>query len=296
MRRLFLRLGVPLATIATAAWLAPQAVGAGDPSIAALQVALRARGFYAGTIDGSDGPSTTLAVRRLQRHKGLTADGVAGPRTRAALGRFARHALGSRELVRGTSGWDVAELQFELDWHGFPSATIDGRFGAHTFLALERFQRWAGLVADGRAGPETVAALARPLPTSPIRLAWPLMGPLGSPFGPRGNRFHAGVDIVEPSGTPVTAAAAGRVTWAAPRDGWGLLVVVAHAHGVRTFYAHLERADVHLGQAVTTGQRVGLVGATGDATGPHLHFEVRVRGAAVDPLGVLPAEPATAGS
>ena len=111
---------------------------------------------------------------------------------------------------------------------------------------------------------------------------------MGDPFGPRGNRFHAGIDLIAPAGAPVAAAGAGRVVWAGSRaGGWGLLVVVAHSHGVRSMYAHLSRVDVRLGQYVTTGQRLGRVGATGDATGPHLHFELRVRGAAVDPLTAL---------
>jgi murein DD-endopeptidase MepM/ murein hydrolase activator NlpD len=260
---------------------------AGDPAVAALQVALRAHGFYAGPIDGDAGPSTGVAVRKLQQRKGLPVDGVAGPKTRAALGRFARHALGSREAHVGTTGWDVAELQFELAWHGFPSGAFDGGFGAHTLGALRRFQHWAGLAPDGRAGPATVAALAGPVPSSPLRLAWPLAGPLGDGFGPRGDRFHAGIDVIAPLGAPVAAAAGGRVTWVGFRDGWGMLVVVAHADGVRTFYAHLSAASVRLGERVSTGTRVGLVGATGDASGPHLHFEVRVRGAAVDPLSGL---------
>ena len=275
--------------IAAALLGAAPAAGAGDPSVAALQVGLRAHGFYGGPIDGAAGPSTGDAIRKLQQRKGLPVDGVAGPKTRAALGRFARHALGSRELRVGASGWDVAELQFELAWHGFPSGAFDGGFGAHTLGALRRFQRWARLAPDGRAGPATIAALAQPVPASPLRLTWPLAGPLGDRFGPRGDRFHAGVDVIAPLGAPVVAAAAGRVTWVGFRDGWGMLVVVAHAAGVRTFYAHLAAASVHLGERVSTGAQIGVVGATGDATGPHLHFEVRVRGAAVDPLTGLPA-------
>jgi murein DD-endopeptidase MepM/ murein hydrolase activator NlpD len=69
--------------------------------------------------------------------------------------------------------------------------------------------------------------------------------------------------------------------------GWGNLVTIANASGVRTMYAHLSRISVGVGQRVATGAQVGLVGATGDATGPHLHFEIRVRGAAVDPLPTL---------
>ena len=77
------------------------------------------------------------------------------------------------------------------------------------------------------------------------------------------------------------------MTWAANADGYGHLVVVAHGSGVRTFYAHLSRIDVRVGQHVETGNHLGRVGATGEATGPHLHFEVRVRGAAVDPMPAL---------
>ena len=91
-----------------------------------------------------------------------------------------------------------------------------------------------------------------------------------------------------PTGTPVYAARAGRVVysgWAS--GGYGFLVVVSHGKGVRTWYAHLSSIDVRRGVWVDGGVRVGLVGATGQATGPHLHFEVRVSGAAIDPLRAL---------
>jgi len=267
---------------------AAPAGAAGDARLAALQVGLRARGLYAGPVDGLEGPATALAIRSLQRRARIAVDGVPGPRTRRALGRFAGHRLGSRVLTRGEAGWDVAALQFELAWHGFPSGALDGFFGRHTDGALRRFQRWAGLAVDGRAGPVTLTALAAPPPSSPLPLGWPVAGPLGDRFGPRGAGFHAGVDLLAPLGAPVVAAAPGRVVWAAPRDGWGILVVLAHAHGVRSFYAHLSDTAVGLGELVATGQQIGRVGMTGDATGPHLHFEVRVRGAAVDPLPALP--------
>ena len=116
-----------------------------------------------------------------------------------------------------------------------------------------------------------------------------MKGPIGSPFAPRGNRFHEGIDIVASQGTPVAAAAPGRVVYAAfAAGGWGNLVVVLHSDGVRSLYAHLSAFAVHRGATVATGTRLGLVGATGDASGPHLHFEVRLRGAAVDPRTALP--------
>jgi peptidoglycan hydrolase-like protein with peptidoglycan-binding domain len=268
--------------------LASPALGSRDAGLAALQVALQSRGLYAGSIDGVKGSATTRAIKRFQRRTGLPADGVVGVRTRLALGAYGKHLFGSRPLTRGAAGWDVAALQFLLAWHGFPSATIDGGLGQHTERALRQFQRWAGLKPDGVAGETTYAALRSPPAACPIALAWPLAAPVGDGFGPRGNRFHAGIDLVAPRGAPVAAAAAGRVVFARfAFGGWGNLVIVAHANGVKTMYAHLATVTVHRNELVSSGARLGTVGATGHASGPHLHFEVRVRGAAVDPRSAL---------
>jgi murein DD-endopeptidase MepM/ murein hydrolase activator NlpD len=278
-------MGVAACLAAVVAWPASaHATRMGSPRIAALQVALEARGLYDGTIDGFRGSGTGSAVRAFQRRAGLAVDGVPGPQTLHALGRHGRHALGSRVLRRGRIGFDVAELQFLLAWHGFPCATIDGGFGSHTEAALLRFQHWAGLHADGAAGSLTIRALsARPRP-SPVSLALPIHASVGDPFGPRGNHFHPGIDFPAPTGTPVYAARSGRVTWASWRPGgYGDLVSIAHGGGLRTLYAHLSEILVARGARVTTGTLIGRVGATGLATGPHLHFEVRLRGAAVDP-------------
>jgi murein DD-endopeptidase MepM/ murein hydrolase activator NlpD len=288
MRACLLRFAA-LSLVVAAFVFAPAAMAFGNSGIAALQVALRARGLYAGTIDGVTGPATAAAVKRLQHRRGLAETGIADARTRRALGRYGRHLLGSRPLARGSAGWDVAALQFLLAWHGFPSSTFDGGLGWHTEKALRAFQRWARLPVDGVAAATTIAALRRPPATCPISLAWPLEGPIGDAFGPRGNRFHAGLDLIAPRGTPVQAAASGRVVSAGfAAGGWGKLVVVLHTDGVRTLYAHLSKIEVRRGMLVDTGTQLGLVGATGDATGPHLHFEVRLRGAAVDPTSALP--------
>jgi murein DD-endopeptidase MepM/ murein hydrolase activator NlpD len=141
---------------------------------------------------------------------------------------------------------------------------------------------------DGVAGSGTFRALRAPLPTCPISLAWPLQATIESPFGPRGIGFHPGIDLSAPTGTPVGAAAAGRVVFAGfDGGGYGNLVEVAHGNGVLSMYAHLSAFSVSVGQSVATGTRVGRVGSTGESTGPHLHFEVRVRGAAVDPVSAL---------
>jgi Peptidase family M23/Putative peptidoglycan binding domain len=262
---------------------APSAAAA-DARVAALQVALHSRGLYEGTIDGVSGPRTTRAVLAYQRRAGLARDGIAGPQTFAALGGHA--TLGKRLLAPGKHGLDVAALQFALAAHGFPSGTFDGAFGPRTEAALRRFQRWTGLAVDGRAGPATARALAGGAPRCTRRLVRPLGSGIGDPFGPRGARFHSGVDFPAPSGIGVAAAGPGYVSWAGWRDGgWGLLVVVAHGGGVRSMYAHLSRVEVRVGERVGAGFEVGRVGSTGDATGPHLHFEVRVRGAAVNPVG-----------
>ena len=286
MRRSLLILAVIMCAAAP-----PGAARMGNPNVAALQVALIERGLYHGPVDGAIGPRTKAAVLGLQEVERIAADGVAGPETRAALGPRGGPALGSRAMGFGMTGWDVAALQFMLAWHGFPSGDFDGIFGLRTEAALLRFQRWTGLPPVGRAANQTLAALRRPLPTSPFQLAWPLALPLSDPFGPRGRRFHSGIDIPAPTGTLVAAAEAGRVTYAGWLEGgWGLEVTIAHRGGVRTLYTHLSRTLVALGQRVSAGQWIGRVGSTGHSTGPHLHFEARLRGAAFDPLGALPAQ------
>jgi murein DD-endopeptidase MepM/ murein hydrolase activator NlpD len=184
----------------------------------------------------------------------------------------------------GSAGFDVAELQFLLAWHGFPSATIDGGFGSHTEAALIRFQRFARLTRDGVAGPASIGLLRRSPRSSPISLRRPIAAGVGDGFGPRGNTFHPGIDFPAPTGTGVYAARSGRVTWA----GWwpgglGNMVSVANGNGVRTLYGHLSSTAVRRGQRVGLGALVGRVGSTGFSTGPHLHFELRLRGAAIDP-------------
>ncbi len=261
---------------------------AGSPQVAALQVALRAAGLYRDTIDGVRGPATTAALRRFQTRRGLAPDGVAGASTRAALGRHGRPVLGSRTMRAGMSGFDVAAFQFRLAWRGFPSGKFDGSYGSRTVAAVGRFQLWEGLPADGVAGRATIAAVERPILGSPIRLSRPIRAPIGDRFGPRGNGFHPGVDYPAARGTLVRAAGAGSVVFAGwDRGGYGNLVVVLHPRGVRSMYAHLSRISVTLGRRVVAGSIVGAVGATGLATGPHLHFELRLGTAAIDPLTAL---------
>jgi murein DD-endopeptidase MepM/ murein hydrolase activator NlpD len=275
------------AAIAAAA-LAPGPAEAVSSRVAALQTALRAEGLYDGDTDGIDGPQTRSAVRRLQARRGLTVDGIAGPQTRRALGRRGRPQLGSRPLREGARGWDVAALQFLLARHGFPSGPVDGGLGPRTAAALGRFQMWAGLGVDAVAGAATLAALRRPPPRSVLRFAWPLGGPVGDRFGPRGARFHTGIDFPAPAGTLVAAAGYGCVQSAGwDAGGYGNLVVIRHRLAMTSWYAHLRTIAVRPGACLRAGDRVGIVGSSGRATGPHLHFELRLGGAAVNPLSGL---------
>jgi murein DD-endopeptidase MepM/ murein hydrolase activator NlpD len=113
---------------------------------------------------------------------------------------------------------------------------------------------------------------------------WPVNGVVVSGFGMRWGRMHEGIDIAAGSGTPIWAAAAGTVIHAGWLGGYGNLVVVDHGNGLATAYAHASAILVAVGQHVSQGETVSLVGSTGNSSGPHLHFEVRVNGVAVDPL------------
>jgi murein DD-endopeptidase MepM/ murein hydrolase activator NlpD len=113
---------------------------------------------------------------------------------------------------------------------------------------------------------------------------WPVNGTVVSGFGMRWGRMHEGIDISAGMGTPIWAAAAGTVIHAGWLGGYGNLVVIDHGDGLATAYAHASAILVVVGQQVAQGETVSLVGSTGNSSGPHLHFEVRVNGSAVDPL------------
>ncbi len=125
-----------------------------------------------------------------------------------------------------------------------------------------------------------------PQPSS-AGLVWPVGGPITSPFGMRWGSLHPGIDIGAGTGTPIRAAASGRVIVAAYSGGYGNLIVIDHGGGLATAYAHQSQLAVGVGANVSQGQLIGYIGSTGFSTGPHLHFEVRVNGSPVDPMGYL---------
>ncbi len=116
---------------------------------------------------------------------------------------------------------------------------------------------------------------------------WPVHGVLTSGYGWRWGRMHEGIDLAVPMGTPVVAAATGTVIVAGWLGGYGNLVVVDHGNGFATAYGHNTSVTVGVGQSVAQGQLVAYSGNTGHSTGPHVHFEVRINGTPVDPLGYL---------
>jgi murein DD-endopeptidase MepM/ murein hydrolase activator NlpD len=131
-----------------------------------------------------------------------------------------------------------------------------------------------------------------PVPAGPIRqgsgnFIWPVSGPVVSPFGMRWGRLHAGIDIASPAGTGIRAAAGGTVAIAGWTGGYGNYTCIQHGGGIATCYAHQSRIGVSVGTHVSQGQVIGAVGCTGHCFGDHLHFEVRIGGSPVNPMGYL---------
>jgi murein DD-endopeptidase MepM/ murein hydrolase activator NlpD len=141
-----------------------------------------------------------------------------------------------------------------------------------------------GAEASGNGANETLVAANR------LKLYWPLRKvQITSRFGRRSRDFHEGIDLKARVGTPVYAAQKGRVLYAGARiRGYGYMIVIKHAYGIATVYAHNSRLLVRKGDRVKLGQRIAMSGSTGRSTGPHLHFEVRHGVSAVDPARLVP--------
>jgi murein DD-endopeptidase MepM/ murein hydrolase activator NlpD len=147
----------------------------------------------------------------------------------------------------------------------------------------------ASLAAQIRSAQAAATPSTAPADSSPSAsgFIWPVSGPVTSGYGYRWGRLHEGIDIAVPSGTAVHASASGTVIVAGWVGGYGNLVVVDHGGGIATAYGHNTSVAVGVGQAVAQGQVIAYSGSTGHSTGPHVHFEVRINGGAVDPLGYL---------
>ncbi|HEY7993958.1 MAG TPA: peptidoglycan DD-metalloendopeptidase family protein [Candidatus Eremiobacteraceae bacterium] len=161
-------------------------------------------------------------------------------------------------------------------------------------LAVERAKlaacqaRRAAAVAAGLPAPKCIPGLG-----GPVQFAWPVRGPITSPFGMRVDpvtgryQLHSGIDIGADYGVPITASADGSVIYAGWYGGYGYAIIIDHGGGWSTLYAHCSAMYVSANQPVRQGQVIGAIGATGWATGPHLHFEIRRNGVPLDPLSKL---------
>jgi murein DD-endopeptidase MepM/ murein hydrolase activator NlpD len=217
-----------------------------------------------------------------------------------ALAAAREAALAQREVVAGQADAlrrarderDLARrrVQAEMDARARLLAEVRRRkaeFQAE-IAALRRESDAIGAMLRSRQAGQPVAGPAQGRFSSPVPGA-----PVTSGFGPRRHpifgdeRMHTGVDFGAAAGTPIRAADDGVVVWAGARGGYGLTVIVDHGDSLATLYAHQREVAVSEGQRVRRGEVLGYVGATGYATGPHLHFEVRLRGQPVDPMPYL---------
>ena len=156
--------------------------------------------------------------------------------------------------------------------------------------ALEEQRRQAAEAERRRAA--QLAGQALPPPTNtgaPGAFSWPASGPITDPFGMRMHpithrwRMHTGMDIGAPMGATITASAGGKIIYAGWEGGYGNTIIIDHGGNASTLYGHCSQLFVSEGQTVQRGQAIGAVGSTGESTGPHLHFEIRINGVPVDP-------------
>lgn len=202
--------------------------------------------------------------------------------------RVARHTDERRSAVASLVARrdSVAEMRDSRE-RALASVQVDRREWEAQADALEAQSRAVAAVITASPPPADPAPEVRASAPSSTGYVWPVRGAVVSPYGQRWGRLHAGIDIAAPAGTPIVAAASGRVIYAGSMSGYGLLVVVQHAGGVATAYAHNSSNAVSVGQSVGQGQTIASVGCTGSCFGDHVHFEVRVGGSPVDPMSYL---------
>jgi len=195
---------------------------------------------------------------------------------RAEQTRFVRDELvGARDQIATTKQQKLTDLS---------QLTAEERAAAEEIDSLQASS--AALTARIQAAQANRSGGSSSTPSS-AGLIWPASGPVTSPFGWRWGRMHEGIDIGASYGSGIRAAAAGTVIYCGWESGYGNLVVIDHGGNLATAYGHQSSIAVTCGQQVAQGDVIGYVGCTGHCTGPHLHFEVRIDGNPVDPLGYL---------
>jgi murein DD-endopeptidase MepM/ murein hydrolase activator NlpD len=270
----------------------------------AMTVILNSRGFddmvsrydYLQRIQSQD-TSIAVRVKRLRNEEKDTVERV----------RAARDAIAAKqaELERTQAELEArqadlaAARQKDQQILGQVQETQDQLEGdvsdisAQIASQLQAQQEAQAAAAAAQASSSSGATTA---PAGPVQgesssgMIWPVNGPITSPFceARAWESCHPGIDIGVPAGTPIQAAASGTVAIAGPNDGYGNYTCIDHGGGVSTCYAHQNTIAVSVGEQVSQGQVIGTVGCTGLCFGDHLHFEVRVNGSVVDPMGYLP--------
>lgn len=185
------------------------------------------------------------------------------------------------KVTSGDTLWDISRAY---------QVALETILGANPGVSAAALQLGKDLIIPGGKTPVARTSTAsRGASASSSRFIWPTAGhKINSGFGQRSDGFHAAIDIGVASGTTVKAAAAGTITYAGWASGYGYLVKIQHSGGYETRYGHNSRLLVKVGQQVTQGQAIAYSGNTGNSTGPHLHFEIRKNGTALNPLTLLP--------
>jgi murein DD-endopeptidase MepM/ murein hydrolase activator NlpD len=202
-----------------------------------------------------------------------------------------REQLAAERILRERD--QIASAQNQLVSSRDELATVRAdRRGALTQVRAGRAELEGDLRALEAEQARVLAALQGAPAPGPVRqgsgqLVWPVNGPVVSPFGMRWGRLHAGVDIAVPSGTPIRAADSGNVVLMGWVGGYGNYTCIQHTGSLSTCYAHQSSFATSNGAGVSQGQVIGYVGCTGHCFGDHLHFETRVNGSPVDPMGYL---------
>ena len=230
-------------------------------------------------------------LRRLRDRAKRQADELAGLERRVRV--TAQQILQRRNQIASARDQLVssrASLASARSQRRSVLARVSGnrRRAQESLASLEREQAQIRSRLQAAAGGGSGGGMsAGPIRPGSGQLIWPINGPLTSPFGQRWGRLHAGVDISAPEGTPIRAAASGRVVLAGWQGGYGNYTCIQHSGSMSTCYGHQSRLGTSQGASVRQGQVMGYVGNTGHSFGAHLHFEVRIGGSPVNPMGYL---------
>jgi peptidoglycan DL-endopeptidase CwlO len=221
----------------------------------------------------------TRTAKRLDKHeRKQTAVAAAIQQRRDEVAQIKGHLVDRRQTYASARGKKQEVLAQTREHRHDLEGDLKALEAASARVAAALRQPAAGGGGSISAGPPRAGAGG---------FIWPVNGPLTSPFGPRWGRLHAGVDISAPEGTPIRAAASGKVVLLGWTGGYGNYTCVAHGGAVSTCYAHQVRYGTSMGASVSQGQVIGYVGNTGNSFGAHLHFEVRINGTPVNPAGYL---------